>query len=92
MFRECSHLSDVLHVLQLPELAERVVPEGLVERGVAVLVRDVEVAAVADEKTDDLGVLPLNGQVQGRLQVHVLEVHVGAAFKRQNKEEKAQYA
>ena len=73
-----SHLADVLHVLQLPELAQRVVPERLVERRVAVLVGHVEVAALAHEQAHDLRVLPLDGQVQRRLQVHVLQVHVGA--------------
>ena len=72
------HLADVLHVLQLPELAQRVVPERLVERRVAVLVGHVEVAALAHEQAHDLRVLPLDGQVQRRLQVHVLQVHVGA--------------
>ena len=47
-------LADVLHVLQLPELREGVVPERLVQRRVAVLVRHVQVAPLAHQQTHDL--------------------------------------
>ena len=46
-FTNSTCLPDVLHVLQLPELAEGVVPQRLVQRRVAVLVGDVEVGALA---------------------------------------------
>lgn len=36
------HFADVLHVLELPELGQRVVPQRLVERRVAVLVLHVQ--------------------------------------------------
>lgn len=46
------------------------------QRSVAILVRNVEVGALANEKLDDLHVLSLDCQMQRRLQVHVLPVEI----------------
>lgn len=47
------------------------------QRSVAVLVRNVEVGTLANEKLDDLNMLSLNCQMQRCLQVHVLSVKIG---------------
>ena len=44
------YFADVLHVLELPQLGEGVVPEGFVQRRVSVLVRYVQVASLAHQQ------------------------------------------
>ena len=73
-------LADVLHVLQLAQLRQCVVSECFVQSSVAVLVGNVEVAALAHEQSHDLCVLAFHCEVQCRLQVHVLNVHVRLAL------------
>ncbi len=55
------------------------VPQGLVERRVPVLVAYVDGGAFPDEQPDNLRVLALDGEVEGSLLVDVLEVQVGLA-------------
>ena len=45
-----SHLANILHVLQLPELGQCVMAQSLVQRGVTVFVADVQVTALTDQQ------------------------------------------
>lgn len=40
--------SDVLHVLQLPQLRQRMMSKGLVQRRVAILIGDIQIRAFAN--------------------------------------------
>ena len=52
---------EVVQNLKLPQLRQSVMPEGLVQGRVPVLVGHVQVAVLSDQKSNDLSVLSFHG-------------------------------